>query len=313
MKNALILSVGFLLSWAVQAADLPGSKDQPFIKRFEGSSILRYKAANYDTLGFRGMDKEKKALAEPLNVEGKMVRIGYDVPGGQTSSLEVYRNYEDALKDKGFAIQSSLQVDSRTAGDFTCQRNFPGISGFHSQNDYYVYATKDDPGGKVHLAVFIAEMGDDENEFKKTDVVIFVDSIQEKPHTKKMVDGNASEMATQIAAAGSINLYGIYFDFNKADIQPQSKPTLDEVGKLLAGNPSLKLKVIGHTDNVGTAESNQKLSTRRAEAVAMALVHDYRIAADRLTASGAGSTRPVATNDTEEGRAKNRRVELVKI
>jgi outer membrane protein OmpA-like peptidoglycan-associated protein len=313
MKKTLVLLAVCLLSCFVQAADLPGSKDNPFVSRFEGSSILRYKAANYDTLGFRGMDKEKKALAEPVSVEGKMVRIGYDVPGGQASSLEVYRNYENALKENGFEIQASLQVDSRSAGDFTCQRNFPGLSPYHSQNDYYLYATKDDPSGKVHLSVFVAEMNEDENDFKKGDVVVFVDSIQQKAVTKKMVDGTSGDMAKQIAATGSVNLYGIYFDTDKTEIKPQSKPTLDEVGKLLAGDAGLKLKVVGHTDNVGTAEYNNSLSLLRAQAVAGALVHDYNIAAERLTALGAGFTQPVASNDTEEGRAKNRRVELVKI
>lgn len=312
-KLTLLVLAVCCVSGAALSADLAGSKDNPFVSRFEGSTIIRYKAANYDTLGFRGMDKEKKDLAAAVSVEGKMVRIGYDIPGGQASSLEVCRNYENALKDKGFEIQASLQVDSRSAGDFTCQRNFPGISPYNSQNDYYIYATKNDPAGKVHLSVFVAEMSGDEGDFKKGDTVVFVDSIQQKAVGNKMVDGSAGDMAKQIAATGAVRLYGIYFDNDLADLKPQSKPTLDEVGKLMTGDTALKFKVVGHTDSLGTAEHNLDLSTRRAQAVTGALVHDYNIAAGRLTPIGAGATQPVAANDTEEGRAKNRRVELVKI
>jgi outer membrane protein OmpA-like peptidoglycan-associated protein len=312
MKKILLL-LAFSATLALTAADLAGSKDNPFVSRFEGSSIVRYKAANYDTLSFRGMDKEKKGLAEPVSFEGKMVRIGYKLSSGQASSLEVYRNYENALKENGFEIQSSLQVDSRTAGDFTCQRNFPGITPYNSQNDYYIYATKNDPAGKVHVAVFVAEMSGDENDFKKGETVAFVDSLQLKPVGKKMVDGSAGDMAKQIAATGTMRLYGVYFDNDRAELKPQSKPTLDEVGKLMADNPDWKLKVVGHTDNLGTAEHNLDLSNRRATAVTQALVQDYNVAAARLTPLGAGATQPVAPNDTEENRAKNRRVELVKI
>jgi len=196
----------------------------------------------------------------------------------------------------------------------TRQRGLPGLGWGVNQNAYYIYATKPDPAGKINISVAVAELiSDDIDVFKKGDVGVFVDSIQEKAVAKKMVDGTSSEMAKQIASTGSVNLYGIYFDTDKTDIKPQSKPTMDEVGKLLTSDAGLKLKVVGHTDNVGTADYNNDLSLRRAQAVAGALVHDYNIAADRLTASGAGFTQPVASNDTEEGRAKNRRVELVKI
>ena len=85
------------------------------------------------------------------------------------------------------------------------------------------------------------------------------------------------------------------------------------MGKLLSSDATLKLNVVGHTDNVGTAEYNNDLSMRRAAAVVKELVTTYSVSADRLTESGAGFSKPVASNDTEEGRAKNRQVELVKM
>lgn len=313
VRSALVI-LPFLFFGDLRAADLPGSKDSPFVGRFEGSSIVRYKAANYDTLNFSKADKEGKLVSPPVTVEGKLVRVGYDIPKDQASSLEVYRNYENALKEKGFEIQASVPVGGDTVRDLSTQRGLPGLNWAASQNDYYIYATKSDPAGKIHISVTVAELVADQIEvFKNGDTAVFVDSIQEKAVGKKMVDGTSGDMARQIAATGSVNLYGIYFDTDKADIKPQSKPSLDEVGKLMANEPALQLKVIGHTDNLGTAEHNLDLSKRRAQAVTGALVHDYHIAAERLTPIGAGGSQPVAPNDTEENRAKNRRVELVKI
>ena len=312
--RSVLVVLSLLSLFNLRAADLPGSKDSPFVSRFEGSSIVRYKAANYDTLNFWKADKEGKLVSPPVTAEGKLVRVGYDIPKGQASSLEVYRNYENALKESGFEIQASVPVGGDFVQGLSAQRGLPGLNWAASQNDYYIYATKTDPAGKVHISVTVVELVSDQIDvLKNGDTAVFVDSIQEKAVGKKMVDGTSSDMAKQIAATGSVNLYGIYFDTDKTDIKPQSKPTLDEVGKLLAGDAGLKLKVVGHTDNVGTAEYNNSLSLRRAQAVAGALVHDYNIAAERLTALGAGFTQPVASNDTEEGRAKNRRVELVKI
>jgi len=118
-------------------------------------------------------------------------------------------------------------------------------------------------------------------------------------------------MQKSISASGKVALYGIYFDFNQAELKAESAPTLTEMAALLKAEPHLKVLVVGHTDNVGTFEFNQDLSTRRAKAVAAELTAKYGIAADRLTPLGASFMAPVSTNSTEEGRKLNRRVELV--
>jgi outer membrane protein OmpA-like peptidoglycan-associated protein len=120
-------------------------------------------------------------------------------------------------------------------------------------------------------------------------------------------------LAQTLAATGKVDVYGILFDFDKADIKPASKPTLDEIGKLLKDDPALKLEVAGHTDSTGAAAHNLVLSQRRAAAVVTALVRGYGIAPNRLIAKGYGDTKPVASNAAEEGKAKNRRVELRKL
>jgi outer membrane protein OmpA-like peptidoglycan-associated protein len=106
--------------------------------------------------------------------------------------------------------------------------------------------------------------------------------------------------------------YGIYFDFNKDTIKPESETVLKEIVQAMTDNPSWKLTVEGHTDNIGGDTYNLDLSKRRAAAVKQALVTRYHIAPDRLSTDGFGASRPVDSNDTLEGRARNRRVELTR-
>jgi outer membrane protein OmpA-like peptidoglycan-associated protein len=126
-----------------------------------------------------------------------------------------------------------------------------------------------------------------------------------------MVKVNAEEMSRAISLDGRVALYGIFFDTNKADIKPESKPALDEIAVLLKQEPALNLHVVGHTDNVGGYEYNLNLSKQRADAVVKILTEQYGVKADRLTSNGVAYLAPVAANSSEDGRAKNRRVELV--
>jgi outer membrane protein OmpA-like peptidoglycan-associated protein len=126
-----------------------------------------------------------------------------------------------------------------------------------------------------------------------------------------LVTVNAEVLAEDIAKRGHVSVYGIYFDTGKADVKLESEPTLKEIARLLQQNPKLNLYVVGHTDNVGTLSSNMELSKLRAEAVVKVLISKHRIDTKRLHPVGVGPLAPVASNKTEEGRAKNRRVELV--
>lgn len=137
-------------------------------------------------------------------------------------------------------------------------------------------------------------------------------NIVEREIMKQEVVANADAMGSDINSTGHVALYGIYFDSGKAEIKPESDASLDQISALLKNNASLKLYVVGHTDNVGTIDANMKLSKDRADAVTNALITRYGIPAVRLKSYGVASLVPVASNDTEEGRAKNRRVELVK-
>jgi OOP family OmpA-OmpF porin len=122
----------------------------------------------------------------------------------------------------------------------------------------------------------------------------------------------AQDIKGTIASQGKIALYGILFDTGKSEIKPESEKAISSVADYLKENPEVNVYIVGHTDNVGDYAMNQKLSKARGEAVKNYLVSKYKISSTRLTGDGAGPICPVTTNDTEEGRAINRRVEIVK-
>lgn len=115
-----------------------------------------------------------------------------------------------------------------------------------------------------------------------------------------------------LSSAGRWTTQGILFDTGKSDIKPESTPTLKQIAAALKEHPELKVEIQGHTDNVGKADANLKLSQSRADAVKKVLAAEYGVKADQLTAKGYGDTKASADNKTAEGRANNRRVELVK-
>jgi outer membrane protein OmpA-like peptidoglycan-associated protein len=139
----------------------------------------------------------------------------------------------------------------------------------------------------------------------------YYQTIVTEKQMQQEVAADASSLGDEINKSGHVAVYGIHFDTGKATIQADSGKILREIVKLLQENADLKLRVEGHTDNQGNAAANQALSERRAQAV-VTWVAGHGISAGRLTAKGLGQTQPVGDNSSEEGRAKNRRVELVK-
>ncbi len=212
--------------------------------------------------------------------------------------------------DKGTCFTSGQDEGATYLGQAVGDPNsIPKMVDDYVQNWFnkgrYVLAKLDRPEGAVYVAIYLGESTDRGN-------VAVVKVVETKEmETDKIQFVKASEMEQALGDTGKIALYGILFDFDKDVVKPESKPTLDEIAKLLQAKPELKLKIVGHTDNKGTPEYNLDLSSRRAANVVAALTGSYGIAADRLASEGAGLTQPIASNDTDEGRAKNRRVELV--
>ena len=177
---------------------------------------------------------------------------------------------------------------------------------------HYLAATLARPEGPVAVSLYVAVDAGTAFPETKDRVAVLLDVVEDKPMEAKMVTVDAAKMAKDIAATGRVALYGLYFDTDKADLKPESAPSLAEIGKLLKADPNLKVYIVGHTDNVGVFDYNMNLSQRRAKSVVDQLVQSYGISPDRLKPAGAGMIAPVAPNDDEAGRAKNRRVEIVK-
>ena len=292
---------------AGQDQDLEGSKDHPLISRYPGSVITRYLTKEFDefTLPLGKVVDEKFSKSQPL--EGKITRIVYVAPAGR-SVVEVFRNYQDALKKAGFETLF-------TCGPQGCGSTIANAYANSGDNaDYwgpqhgihYISAKLARPEGDVYVSLLVDDQGPD----SRTNAELYI--IEVKPMETGLITVDAASLANDIDRTGHASVYGIYFDTGKANIKPESDATMSEIAKLLQGDPTLKLYVVGHTDNQGALDLNMDLSLRRAQAVLAALTTKYAVPATRLKAYGCGPYSPVASNDSEDGRAKNRRVELVK-
>jgi outer membrane protein OmpA-like peptidoglycan-associated protein len=306
---------GFLLATSVtfaQEEDVEGSKDHPLISRYPGSFISYYDVKEFDEylLPLGKLDKDGK-LTKSQKLEGKVTQITYSAPEGR-SILEIYRNYELATKKAGFEILFSITSKELGGGwnewadvfASAIRRAAGSLNAYLGGEGQYLAAKLTRPEGDVYVALCIA-IGWYSNAMVQLDV------IEVKPMETGLVTVNAESLAKDIAKTGHVSVYGIYFDTGKADVKPESDPVLNEIAKLLQQNPTLILYVVGHTDNVGTLSNNMELSKLRAEAVAKILISKYGIDAKRLHPVGVGPVSPITSNKTEEGRAKNRRVELV--
>jgi OOP family OmpA-OmpF porin len=160
------------------------------------------------------------------------------------------------------------------------------------------------PTGTVYVGLYLGE-----SSRGSVEIVRVIES--KEMDTDKIVFLDAGQMQKSIDDTGRVSLYGILFDFDRDTLKPESKPTLDEIAKLLETKPKLRLSIVGHTDDRGSTEYNMDLSSRRAASVVAALTGAYGVDPGRLSPSGAGPTAPAADNATEDGRRKNRRVELV--
>ena len=207
-------------------------------------------------------------------IEGEFEHTIYRCPQGK-SGLELGRNAEAAMKNAGFNV---FYTDVYAGGA-----------------RFYVTGQKGPQW--VHVNAFAAQYE--------------VFAVKQKQMEQAM-KANAEGWAEQVNQSGRVSVYGINFDTGKSTIRPDSAPVLEEVAKMLRANASWAMLVAGHTDNVGAKEMNLALSRQRAEAV-IAWLTGHGVDKSRLVPAGFGDTRPVAENTNDEGRQKNRRVDLVKL
>ncbi|NEV64240.1 OmpA family protein [Thiorhodococcus minor] len=306
--------------------DQPGARDIAGVPRFGGSVIIGYRASQFDEAEIPAgpWDKAKGAWQEAIEVEGRRTRIIYIAPP-DASSLEVIRNYEQALAGSGYETiyqcsgypecgekVEQFYIDDSKGKKLTDSHLLKYVFSDTSVEEPRIYtARRGSSDGDSHVFVFAAFQDNFADSQAGDRVAVFVEEVLAKPMQDRMVLIDAEKMAKGLGEEGRIALYGIHFDFDKASIREESRSQLEEMARMLNEQPELEVYVVGHTDNKGTLDYNMDLSRRRAEAVVQALIQSYGILGARLMPMGVASLSPLATNTTEEGRALNRRVELV--
>lgn len=286
----------------------PDGRDHPLIARFPGSVIGHY-AELYNEF-ILPLDAE---VEEVLPVEGRVTQIQYRVE--ERSTVEVYRYYESLLTEAGFEVLFVHQ--GRT---FTETRQWVA--------DYYDVYAKQSWAGRNNpsfvgddFRYLVAKLaGEEEDVFvslyvtTKTRSIIQLDIIEGVSTLPELLRPDLAhdiDYREEVEKNGFVAVYDIFFASGEAEMLESSQQALVEIARLLEEDPGLTFYVVGHTDNMGTYEFNLDLSRRRAESVVRELVETYEIEEERLQPVGVGPVAPVDTNETREGRARNRRVELV--
>jgi outer membrane protein OmpA-like peptidoglycan-associated protein len=298
MKNIFVLIALLLIGTRITARsqeDVAGGKDHPLFSRMQNFFIEEYLEKEYDASAFIVPSTPKADAFKRVNVEGKRTVIKYHMKEGTNppvSKLQVVRNYVNAAKKIGGSIVMSGEGKELLNAD---------DGGIYFVWDVTIKFKKSDGETWARLEFDSAVLEPD---------LSFYLTIVEKTEMKQEIMAS-SEMLNALNALGRVALY-INFDTGKSTVKDESKPIIDEIEKLLKENAALKLSIEGHTDNVGKADANQKLSDDRAKSVMNELVK-RGVEKSRLTAKGFGQAKPLEDNSTEKGRAKNRRVELVKV
>jgi len=309
-KSAFLFSIVALMIstnlFAQRITDIEGSKDYPLVSRFIGSIIEWYQVRNFDRYFILSLNDNKISNFE---IDGKITRIQYSV-GKEHSIFEIFKSYENSLKGSDFEILTTLN-DKNCGANLQEQLYNDEFNGLNKlprealnpgdDEFYYLAAKKNIENKNIFIVVYTA--------FERGDLLVTFDAIEVQALEKGLV--TVKDLDSDLSQNGHIAIYGIHFDSGKSEIKQGSTQTLKNIAEFLNTHPNKKYIIAGHTDNEGNFDVNLKLSLERANAVLNELVTNYNVKVTQLKAYGDGSTAPIATNTTDEGRAKNRRVEIV--
>jgi len=338
IRAALALLASLTLATAALAdapkADVAASADHPVLKRFAGSVLAGYAQQDWEQRSFpdaSGVSRNDDKFARPVTLEGKVTRLFYLAPLGK-SPLEVFRNHQQALAAAGFKTTWQCESEAqgcakayfaldkyeRMKGMRWAEGDLPANGGEHAGSSWSLAGAISYEQGRM-LVGTLASGGRSLNLLLYTSVAenthtgraaTYIEIVEPKAMPTGQVTVDAKAIGAGLQAEGKIALYGLFFDTGKTDIKPDSNAQLDQMAAVLKAQPALKVLIVGHTDNVGSIDANLALSQGRAQAVVAALTQ-RGIAAGRLQARGVANFSPVASNAAEDGRAKNRRVEMV--
>jgi OOP family OmpA-OmpF porin len=274
-KTPLLLLATMFAATLFAQQDADGCKDSPMFPKRMPNYFISECISNYGEADFHING------TEIIHKEGTttMVRYDFNTESGQQkpSILQILKNYEAAVKNIGGTMV--YRSSESAMGTYKIVKN-----------------------GADAAWIKIEAGGNDNNDFYALTIIQLEEMKQEVTST---------DILTALNNDGHIALY-INFETGKSDIKPESQNIVDQISEMLKANASLKISIEGHTDNVGTPASNQTLSENRAKSVMNALIAKG-IDRSRLSAKGWGQTKPIADNNTNENKAKNRRVEIVKL
>jgi len=280
--KAKVLLFGIVVLFFANSAQVQAQeseyKDTPWFSGMPNFTIYDAEDIEFDSYNFfNGKNC--------TTVEGKKFKRTYTLKEGaqKSSVIQISRNYSNAVRSMGGTVVFEGAPQNAECADRNGLQMMIGKV-VKDGNEMWVEVSPGLDGNDYYLTIVLKEL-------MKQDVT-------------------ASDMFDALNRDGHISLY-INFDTGKSVIKPESKSIIEQIVQMLKSNPGLKISVEGHTDNVGTPASNKTLSEERAKSVVSAIV-SQGIAAERLSSSGYGQDKPIGDNTTEEGRAKNRRVELVR-
>jgi outer membrane protein OmpA-like peptidoglycan-associated protein len=287
----LSTSAGAWSDW--KDPNVAGAREHPLVKFYPQARVGDYARKDFDAVDM--VTGYKKGAGEPVtneSIEGTVTRYRYEHKP-QTSALEIVRNYENALKKQGFV--------TIVAGKETQN---PGVPAGGGNAAFGAFRLDRDGAPAVWINVSAYEANGPDDPFSDV-MIVEIKAMEQK------LDGGAAALFDELQKSGRVAVYGITFDTGKSTIKAESDKVLSQVSTLLAQHPDLKLRIEGHTDNVGSAAANKKLSGDRANAVKNWL-QQKGAKPSNLSAAGFGDAKPVAGNESDVGRAQNRRVELVR-
>ena len=296
--------------------DVDGAGDHPLIERVAGSYIYTFSSSEYERIDVPAGPGDGRNFEAVETVEGEHLQYTYRFEDEDVSTMRIKQSYRQAIENQNFEILFAGSEDELgfrngygffNTGDFSRPDRRCCTPNSRSHDIRYLAARSADGSTTVSMLTFRAQLG--------MGTVALVDVISADVMETGMDHRplSADEMGAGIEQYGRVAIQNILFEFDSDEILPESAGALETIADLLNQQTGLQILVVGHTDNTGNFDYNLRLSMDRAASVIQYLTEEFGISEDRLQAAGAGMMAPITTNRTEEGRALNRRVELVEI
>lgn len=303
----------FLALIAVTSAkDIPGGSDHPLISRYPASTIIFNEVSEFNEYRIPLSKPYREssrvyAADKNLTLQGKITRLVY-ASNPEASDLQIHENYIAAFSKPNFSVVrnckgASCEVNAKTFARYLQQER---VSYRDKAQAFFVAAKYNIEGS---APVYFVVLNGTTN---RGNSHIIVDIIETKSIELGKITTNADVLLESLTNHGKAAIYDIFFDTGKSVVKSTSKAALESISQVLSAKPELQLYIVGHTDDTGAVAANVKLANERANAIVEYLSVEFGVSKSRLYPAGAGPFAPVASNDSVQGRAKNRRVEIVK-